>query len=150
MDRYAASGAIAAVTPAPGDTALGIIASPLTRAKIHLFILTMGSAGAVGDNVLQWLIRHFTALGTYTAVVPTRLDLDSPVAQLAAGQGYTAEPTYTTTLMDIAIHQRSVYQWNAAPGGELVIPAVANNGIGATPVHAAYGGPAQCVMHWME
>lgn len=150
MDRYAASGAIAAVTPAPGDTALGIMASTVTRAKIHLFIVTMGTLGAVGDNVLQWLIRHFTALGTFTAVVPTRIDLDAPPAQLGAGQGYTAEPTYTTTLMNIAIHQRSVYQWNAAPGGELVIPAVANNGIGFTPVHAAYVGPAQAVAHWME
>jgi len=150
MDRYAASGTIAAVTAAPGDTALGIIASPLTRAKIHLFILTMGSTGAVADNVLQWLIRYFTALGTYTPVVPTRLDQGAPVAQLAAGQGYTAEPTYAAGIFNFAVHQRSVYQWNAAPGGELVIPAVANNGIGFTPVHAAYNGPAQCVAHFQE
>jgi hypothetical protein len=150
MDRYAASGQIAAVTPAPGDTALGVIASTLTRAKIHLFIVNMGSTGAVGDNVLQWLIRRFTALGTYTVVTPTIIDTGAPVAQLSAGHAYTAEPTYSTTLMDIAVHQRSVYQWNAAPGGELVIPATANNGIGFTPIHAAYVGPAQAVAHWME
>ena len=150
MDRYAASGEIAAVTAAPGDTALGVIASTLTRAKIHLFIVTMGSAGLVSDNVLQWLIRRFTATGTFTAVTPSLLDDDAPVAQLAAGERYTVEPTYTTTLMDIAVHQRSAYQWNAAPGGELVIPAVANNGIGLTPIHAAYVGPAQAVAHWME
>ncbi len=150
MDRYAANGAIAVVTAAPGDTALGVIASTLTRAKIHLFIVTMGTAGVVADNVLRWLIRRFTAAGTYTAVVPVAIDTGAPVAQLAAGQAYTVEPAYTTTLIDLSVHQRSAYQWNAAPGGELVIPAVADNGIGFTPVHAAYVGPAQAVAHWME
>ena len=150
MDRYAASGTIAAVTPAPGDTALGVIASALTRAKIHLFIINQGATGVVADNILQWLVRRFTAAGTYTAVVPTLLDPGAPVAQLAAGQAYTAEPTYTTALFDIAVHQRSIYQWNASPGGELVIPAVANNGIGICPIHGAYVGPASSTMHWCE
>lgn len=151
MDRYAASGTIAAVTPAPGDTALGVIASTLTRAKIHLVIVYMGAAGVVADNVLGWTVRRFTTLGTYTVVVPEPLDPGAPVAQLAAGQNYTAEPTYVgASLLPPAVHQRSIYQWNAAPGGELVLPAVANNGIGVTPIHGAYVGPAGATMHWME
>jgi len=151
MDRYAASGTIAAVTPAPGDTALGVIASTLTRAKIHLFIVNMGSGPAPADYVMQWLVRRFTALGTYTAVVPTLLDPGAPVAQLAAGQAYTAEPTYVgEPLFNIAVHQRSIYQWNAAPQAELVLPAVANNGIGITPIHGAYVGPATGTFHWCE
>lgn len=150
MDGYRASGTIAAVTAAPGDTALGIIASALTRARIDWFTVKMGSAGAVGDNVLQWLIRRFVALGTYTPVVPAPDDPAAPVAQLAAGQGYTVEPTYGATLFDEAIHQRSIYQWNSQPGREIVIPAVANNGVGIIPVHNAYVGPAVASVHWQE
>jgi hypothetical protein len=150
MDGYRASGTIAIVTAAPGDTALGIIASTLTRARIDWFTVKMGTAGAVGDNVLQWLIRRFTALGTYTPVVPAPDDLAAPVAQLAAGQAYTAEPTWGALAFEEDIHQRSLYQWNSQPGREIVMPAVANNGIGFTPIHAAYGGPAVASVHWVE
>lgn len=149
MDRYAASGTIAAVTGAPGDTALAVLASALTRAKIHHFALSVGGT-PVADNILQWLIRRITADGTGTAVTPTLLDPGAPAAQLTARQGYSAEPTFSTTLLDLAVHQRSIYQWNATPGGELVLPATAGAGIGLTPIHASYAGSAQAVAHWQE
>jgi len=149
MDRYAASGAIAAVTASPGDTALAVLASALTRAKIHHFALSVGGT-PVADNILQWLIRRITADGVGTAVIPTLLDPGAPAAQLTARQGYTTEPTFGTTLFDLAVHQRSIYQWNATPGGELVIPATAGAGIGITPVHASYAGAAGAVCHWTE
>lgn len=150
MDRYAATGQIAAVTATPGDTALAVIASTLTRARIYFF--AVGAAGTpVADNVLQWLVRRFTVDGTKTAVVPTLNDGGAPVAQLTAGQGYTAEPTYAAiSLFNLAVHQRSLYQWNAAPGGELVIPTTTNNGIGFTPIHASYASSANANAHWQE
>jgi hypothetical protein len=150
MDTYAASGTITAVTGAPGDTALGILASPLTRGKLHFFLLTVPGV-PVADNVLEWLIRRFTVDGTRTVVVPTLLDPAAPPAQLGAGQNYTVEPTYSAVfLFDEGVHQRSLYQWNAAPGKEIVIPAVAGQGVGFTPIHAAYGGTASVVAHWQE
>lgn len=148
MDRYSANGLIAAVTGAPGDTALGIIASALTRAKIHFFALSEG--GTPADYIIRWEVRRFTAIGTSTPVVPLAIDPGAPVAQLQAGQGYTVEPTYVQTLLDLQAHMRSLYQWNAAPGGELVLPAVANNGIGWTPSHGAYVGPSQVSCQWLE
>ena len=60
-----------------GDTALGIIASTLVRAKIHFFTVAAGGT-PVADNVLQWLVRRFTVAGTSTAVVPTQIDAGSP------------------------------------------------------------------------
>jgi len=149
MDRYAADGRITAVTPAPGDTALGVMASTLTRARVYHFILSIGGT-PVADNIIQWLVRRFTAVGTYTAVAPVPLDFNAPATQLAAGEEYTVEPTYTTTLLDESVHQRSIYTWNAQPEGALVIPAVAGAGIGFTPIHASYTGLADVTAHWQE
>ena len=148
MDNYSASGTINAVTAAPGDTALGVIASALTRAKIYL--ITLACAGTPADNMVQWLIRTFTAVGTGTPVTPTPLDLGAPASQLSARQNYTAEPTFALTLFDWPIHQRNSYTWNAAPSKELTVPATANAGIGATPIHAVYVGAATATMHWVE
>ena len=150
MDRYSASGTINAVTATPGDTAMAVLASALTRAKIYL--ITLAAGGTPADNMLQWLIRRLTADGTGTAVTPSLVDAGAPVAQLTARQNYSAEPTYSTgdPLQNWPIHQRNTYTWNAAPGGELIIPATAGAGIGATPIHAVYVGAATATMAWME
>ena len=150
MDKYAATGQTAAVAVAPGKTTLAVIASTLTRGKVHFFVVSVGGT-PVSDYILQWLVRRFTVDGTRTAVVPTLLDSGSPVAQLGAGQNYTVEPTYAAiNLFDLAVHQRSLYQWNAAPNAELVIPASAGNGIGWTAIHASYTGAASSTTHWQE
>lgn len=148
MDGYQADGQVAAVTPTPGDTALGVIASTLTRAKLDFFEVSTG--GNVADNIIQWLVRRISVAGTSTPVTPVPDDPTAPGAQLSAQEEYTAEPTYTTELFDFMLHQRSIYQWNAKPGAEKVIPAVAAAGIGFTPIHAAFVGLAKVVAHWVE
>ena len=151
MDRYFGAGTIAAVTATPGDTALAVIASTLTRARIFYYALSTPSGTPVADNVLDWLIRRFTADGTGTALTPGLEDAAAPVAQLTSKQGYTVEPTFATVpIHEVGVHQRSVFQWNAAPRGELVIPATAGAGIGFTPIHASYVSSALAVAHWEE
>ena len=152
MDRYAANGQITAVTATPGDSALGVIASALTRARVYYFACSAFGT-PVADNMLEWLVRRFTADGTGTAVTPNKLDLGAPAAQLSAKQNYTAEPTYDAinVLQDLGIHQRSLVQWNAVPNrGEIVLPAVAGAGLGFTPIHASYISTANAVAHWEE
>jgi len=148
MDSYSASGQITACTPAPGDTALGVIASALTRGKIHYFMVSAG--GVAADNVLAWLVRRFTATGSYTPVTPTPLDGGGPAAQMLAGEQFTVEPTFTLTLFELSVHQRSLFQWNATPGREIVIPATSGAGVGVTPTHGSYVGQAEAVVHWQE
>lgn len=149
-DIYAASGIIAAVTAAPGDTALGVRASASKRGRVHLIVLSVGGT-PVADNELQWLIRRFTADGTATAIVPEPLEGNGPLGLLQAAQNYTAEPTYATVpIFNLAVHQRNLYQWHAAPGKEIIIANIAQNGVGATPIHAAYAGSAGATMHWEE
>lgn len=149
-DDFSANGIINAVTPAPGDTALGLLASTSRRARVYFFDLSVG--GTPVDNVIQWLLRRFTADGTRTAVTPRPLDPNFPVALLGAGENYTVEPTYVAgnEYFDRYVHQRAGYTWNAHPGKGIWIPAVTGEGIGFTPIHAAYVGSAQAIVQWEE
>jgi hypothetical protein len=149
MDYFGINGSVAAVAASPGKTALGLNAATTTRARINQFVLSVGGT-PVADNILDWQIRRFTTLGTSTPVTPVAKDAASPASLLTAGNNYSAEPTFTTTLFDIAVHQRSLFQWNAAPGSEILTPATANNGVGVTPIHASYNGSAQASLHWFE
>lgn len=150
MDRYAATGE-QTVTATPGDTALAVLAVTTTRAKIHDLIFSQSAVPA--DTVIQWIVRRLTAVGTEGAgVVPVALDPDAPAAQLDGAENHTVEPTYTaaTELHDFDLNQRASFRWVAAPGGELVIPATATNGIGITPISAAYSGDVKATAHWQE
>jgi len=148
MAGYSASGT-QTVMAAPGVTALGIAGSTLTRAK--LFFWLVAAIGTPADNAILWYLRRFSAAGTSTPVTPTPLDLADGLAQIAAGENHTVEPTFTTALFSpVAVHQRSLYQWNAHPSREILIPAVAGAGVALTPAHAAYAGDASAVMHWEE
>lgn len=150
-DRYGATGNIAAVTASPGDTALAVLATTLTRGRIYDILFSLGAAPA--DTVIQWLVRRFTAAGTEgSGVVPVALDSDAPAAQLDGAEGHTVEPTYTaaTELFDEDLNQRGTFRWVAAPGGEFVVPAVASSGIGITPISAVYTGIARVTTHWDE
>lgn len=149
-DRYAATGT-QTVTGTPGDTALAVLAVTVTRAKIY--DLVFAHSGTPADNVINWLVRRFTVVGTEGAgVVPAPLDSDAPAAQLDAGENHTVEPTYTaaTELLDFDLNQRATFRWVAAPGGELWVPATASNGIGITPISSGYSGDVTTTVHWEE
>ena len=50
----------------------------------------------------------------------------------APGSRPPVEPTYTANLvlLSVALNQRATFRWVASPGGELVYPATASNGLG--------------------
>ena len=150
-DKYAATGYQTAVEAAPSETALAVIAATVVRGRIYDLLFSHGAAPA--DTVIEWTVSRFSAVGTEGAgVTPAPLDSDAPAANLDAGEDHSAEPTYTaaTELLEFDLNQRATFRWVAAPGGELVVPATAGNGIGARPAGAAYTGIAQCTAHWEE
>lgn len=150
-DKYAATGTQAAVTASPGDTALAVLAVTLVRAKLYELIFSQG--GTPADNVIQWLVRRLSAVGTEGAgVTPAPLDSDAPAAQLDGAEDHSVEPTYiaATELLDFDLNQRATFRFVAAPGGEFIIPATASAGIGMTPISSAYTGVANVSAHWEE
>ena len=150
-DKYSATGLQTAVEASPGETCLAIVASTLTRGSVYDYVFSHG--GTAADNVVTWVIQRFTVAGTEGAgVTPAPLDPDAPAAQLDGAEDHSVEPTYTaaTELLDFDLNQRATFRWVAAPGGELVTPATAANGIGAQVFSAAYTGVANCTTMWEE
>lgn len=123
------------------SASLGIVscsASTVRRAKLYDIIL--GSEATAADNPFLYVFQRATTAGTSTAITPLALDSADAAALSTAGQAHSVEPTYTAAaiLLDIALNQRATFRWVAAPGGELVIPATASNGIGIqTPTATA-------------
>ena|SRR3990167_210746 len=146
--RYSIDGAQAVASPT--DTVLGLTSTAAIRPRIYDVIF--GSSATPADNALNWLLQRYTAAGTATSVTPAPLDPADPAATATAGQNHTAEPTYTAgaVLLDISANQRSTQRWVASPGGELVLPATAANGIGVQPVHTSFTGSVEATMHYEE
>lgn len=146
--RYAIDGAQA--VDSSTDTCLGLTSTTAIRPAIYDVIF--GSNATPADNALQWLLQRYTAAGTSTSVTPQALDPDDPAATATAGENHTAEPTYTSgaILLNISANQRSTQRWISSPGGELKLPATANNGAGLQPVHSSFTGEVQATMHYEE
>lgn len=150
--KYAVTGNQDVTTATPGDTSLNLF-SPSTVKRGHVYDIILGCGGTPADNAIQWLVRRSTAVGTEGAgVVPVALDPGDVASVLDGAENHSAEPTYTaaTEFIDQLINQRALFRWVAAPGGALVVPAVANNGIGACCFHASYTGSAEATFHFEE
>ena len=122
-------------------TSLGTIGADATRPRRGKFYdIVIGSEATPADNPFRWVFQRCTALGTSTAVTPQALDPADAATESDAGENHTVEPTFTAgaILLAIPLNQRATFRWVAAPGGELVYPATASNGIGIqTPTASA-------------
>jgi hypothetical protein len=129
MAKYAVEMNRTASTTASLGT-VGADATRPRRGKIYDIIL--GSEASPADNAFRYIVQRCTALGTSTAVTPQPLDPADAATESDAGENHTVEPTYTANaiLLAIGLNQRATFRWVAAPGGELVYPATASNGLG--------------------
>ena len=130
---------------------LGLTSAATIRPKIY--DLVMGSDATPADNAAEYVLQRYTAAGTVTAVTPTPLDPADPAALASAGEAHSAEPTYTANLILLqwAQNQRATFRWVAAPGGEIVLPATAANGVGVQVIGIAGSAVNMNVtMHYEE
>lgn len=108
--------------------------------RFKLYFAQFGCEGDAADNEFLWTLQRCTTAGTRTSVTPRQLDPADAAAATTAGENHTIEPTYTAgeIPLDTPVNQRATYQWYAPPGGEIVVPATANNGLGIkTPTMTA-------------
>jgi hypothetical protein len=130
---------------------VGLTSAATIRPRIYDIII--GSDATPADMAAEYAFRRYTAAGTSTAVTPQALDSSDPAALASAGQAHSAEPTYTANaiVLDCSVNQRATFRWVAAPGGELVLPATAANGIGMQVI--TLSGSAvnvTCTLHYEE
>lgn len=150
--KYAGTGQDAAITTTPGTTAFEVHAITATLRRGWLYYFNFGFGGTPADIAIRMQVMATTAAGTATAVTPKALQSADVASMMTAGENHSAEPTYTAAseFFDVAMPQRSIFQWQAIPGGELVWPATNVNGIGIKCFHASSTVDAECTAHWEE
>ncbi len=111
---------------------VGSITADATRPRrMKLYDLVFGAEATPADGVFLLTAQRVTAAGTSTAVTPQALDPADAATENDAGENHTIDATATANaiLLAIALNQRATFRWVAAPGGELVTPATASNGL---------------------
>lgn len=99
----------------------------LGRGAVYDYMV--GTVTTPADNVFEQELARVSTAGTASAVTPSPLDVADTAAIFDASDTYTVDPTIGVLLMRLPLNHRASYRWVAAPGGELVWPATANNGI---------------------
>ena len=148
--KYSASGSQNLASSA--ITALGLSAATASLRRAFISEFMIGDVGTPADNAVLHTAQRFSAAGTSTPVVPTRLDLADPESDTVAGENHSAEPTYTATeeLLEIPMNTRATFRWVAAPGYELIIPATNAAGIGWHALHASATTEWRVTAAWRE
>lgn len=133
-------------------TILGLTSAATIRPKVYDLIL--GSDATPADNAAEYNLQRYTTAGTPAgAVTPQLLDPGDPASLATAGQGvYSVEPTYTANAIMLmwAQNQRATFRWVAAPGGEIILPATAANGVGVRAITVTAAVNTNCCIHFEE
>lgn len=120
------------------STILTLVSAATIRPKVYDLIL--GSDATPADNAAEYVLQRFTTAGTAgTAVTPQALDPADPTSLAASGEAHSAEPGYTANaiMLQWAQNQRATFRWVASPGGEIICPATAANGVGIKAISVA-------------
>jgi hypothetical protein len=131
------------MTPMTGalKTSLDLVGSATSRPEIYYF--TASAPGTMADATARCVVMDHTTVNTGTAVTPGKLDPAAVAVVATALENCSAEGTYTagSEKYDQNIHLRSqAYWWAADPKANLIVPAVASNGIGGRNLSASYVG----------
>lgn len=112
----------------------------------------VGCSAPPADNAIVWYWQRFTAAGTSTAATPTALDSGDNPANSPCGINHTIEPTYTAgaILWHLALNQRATQRFQLDPDAPLVMPALANNGLGLYPVNSSFTGTVDFGIYFAE
>lgn len=110
-------------------TLLSVHGSTLARPRV--FDIVVGSAATPADQAALYYLGRVTTLGT-AGSNPTPGSTDPvDIACLTVGAiTHSAEPTYTTILLQIPLNQRATFRYVASPGAEFMHALTSNYGIG--------------------
>lgn len=126
---------------ASATLSVGNVTADATRPRrFKLYDLVFGSAEATpADGNSLWQVQRCSSAGTGTAVTPQALDPGDAATEMDALEAHSADPTLTANaiLLSVGLNQRATFRWVAQPGGEIVAPATASNGLAVRTPTAA-------------
>jgi len=123
-------------TNTASTTLLYFVNGPTILHRLKLFEVIIGS-DATADNAAETVIQRVTAEGSGgSAVTPRKNDPADPAADSNAVEDPSGEPTYTANeiMINLPGHQRATLLWSPAEGREVIVPATADNGLGAQSI----------------
>ncbi len=149
--RYSISGSDPSI--ANNTTVMALDSAASVRPLVYDLVVSCRDTPA--DQASGYQLERFAGgAGTSgSAVTPQALDPSDPASACAAGQAtYTAEPTYTAnaTLLAFNLNQRATFRWVAAPGGELVLPADDDGGLGIVATSPTASFSVDAMIHFEE
>lgn len=122
------STAMAASATLPFATVIGTAA-----VRTRVYGLLFGSPSTPANNACEMQFQRCTTAGTPgSSLTPQALDPGDPAAVTTSGLAtFSAGPTLTASafLQTFPLNQQASLIWQAPPGGELVVPATASNGL---------------------
>ncbi len=132
----------------------------------RIYDILVGTNGTPADNFVEWSVNRITIGGSLTWVGPlssisSQLSLDVADAGFSAlaicntsAPSTTAYTTNGVQAFYVGVNQRASYRWVAAPGSELVWPAVSTGtGLGGFSLgarSAAYASTATATILFSE
>lgn len=118
-----------------------------TGLRFRLYDVLFGQSGTPADNAMVHDLIRITASGTGTAIVPEKLDPADVAAVVTAKEDNTVEPTTTgIALIKVPLYEKATSRWVAAPGSEIVVAAVANEGLAWRVKAASYTAQAEATL----
>lgn len=103
-----------------------------TPRRIALAELIVGSdAGTLGTSNFRFELQRSTTAATGTSVTPNPLDPADAACSAVMKSNLTVQGTNTAGQIPLTIplSQQATFRWVANPGYEIIIPAVATNGL---------------------
>lgn len=120
----------------------GLCAAAASPRRAKILWYELGSTDTPADTVVEHVVQRITTVGTATTQTPNSLDpADSIASTMQARDVYTVDPTFTSgaILARCATNLRTTFQWYAPQGGEIMLPATANNGVAIALASAGTG-----------
>lgn len=133
-------------------TLLALTAATATLRRAWINDVTFGTNGTPADQAMQYDISAQTAAGTSTSVTPQLEDQADAAAGTVGSANFTAEGTITSasSRLNIAANARATVRWVAAPGQEIVIPAVNLSGFAMRAQSPGYTSTAVVTAFFWE
>lgn len=129
-----------------------LISTAAVRPRLYEFIL--GSSGAPANQATRFAWQRCTTAGTAgSSLTPQALDPADPAAVTTSGLAtFSVGPTLTASafLNDVGLNQQATFRWLANPGGEMVMPATAANGLALMPLSVSSAYTAETTLYFAE
>jgi hypothetical protein len=125
-----------------------------TTAPPRVYDLIIGFDPTPADKAFEFVMNRTTTVGVGgTALYEVPLDpLTAAAGTIAHGGTWGTDPvdTANTELLQIGMNQRATFRWVAAPGGELIAKAVAEEGLFLRTVTAGATANCNVTIHFWE